>query len=617
MNRQIIENSEQTANIKFGANFLPAGQVEFNLWAPDASDVKLCLQTGKNYEEIPMNRNSEGWYSLVTDKAKHKDLYQYKIDNDLKVPDPVSRYQADDVHGQSMLIDPAKFNWGKDKDWKGRPWEETVLYELHTGTFSKEGTFNGIKEKLDYFVSLGVNAIELMPVADFPGKRNWGYDGVLQYAPDSSYGTPDELKELIKSAHSKGISVFIDVVYNHFGPDGNYLYVYAKSKFFDHKKHTPWGSAINFSERIVREFFINNAIYWLEEYRFDGIRFDAFHEINDDSSPNIIEEIAERIRQKFDNGRHIHLVQENDKNEARYLDKHYTAQWNDDFHHCTHILATGEDSGYYGDYTRTGTGKPVSYYMARVLSEGFAYQGENSPYRSNVPRGDVSSQLSPLKFVNFIQNHDQTGNRAFGERISVLSTPEKLKAVTSLYLLAPSIPLLFMGEEFGSKTPFYFFCNFNEELSAAVKKGRREEFSRFPQFNDPAIIDAIPDPSDEKTFLDSKIGEYDRSNSEQSEMFGFYKDLLRLRKEKIVPLIKEVSNSEFNVINDYAFTVQWNFRSIILRAAANFGEEPVNPGFDSIEKNLLFISNPVSKESLLKGKLMPSTVIWILEEKLS
>lgn len=606
-------NIQKNKNKTFGTNILSDGQTEFNLWAPDADNVKLCLQTSCNAYEIPMQGDSEGRFKLVTDKAKNKDLYQFKIDDGLKVPDPASRFQPFDTHGASQMINPAEFDWGNDINWKGRAWEETVLYELHVGTFTKEGTFNALKEKLDYIKELGVTAIELMPVADFPGKRNWGYDGVLPYAPDSSYGTPDDLKELIKSAHEKGLTVFLDVVYNHFGPDGNYLYVYAKSKFFDHTKHTPWGSAINFANKNVREFFINNTLYWLNEYHFDGLRFDAIHEIEDNSSPNIIEEISERVKKSVSKDRQVHLVLENDDNEAKYLNKHYTAQWNDDFHHCAHILITGEEGGYYGDYTRIKTGKPAPYYLARSLSEGYAYQGESSPYRGNEPRGEVSSHLSPLKFVNFLQNHDHIGNRAFAERISLLTDKNSLKAAICLYLLAPQVPLLFMGEEWGCKTPFNFFCNFNEELSKAVREGRRREFSRFPQFNNPEIVAAIPDPSEEQTFVSSKINWEDLNKPDYEEMLCYYKNLLQIRKSKIIPVIKEIHGSKFNVINDFAFTVEWILNSKTLQVATNFGEEIINIDFDISEKNLIFISNPDNKERLFNQKmLLPKTVCWFI-----
>lgn len=599
----------------FGAEVLPDGTVKFDFWAPDASDVKLCIQVrDEEFIEIPMSLNDKGFYSLITNQAKDKTLYCYKINNELKVPDPASRYQPFDAHGLSQVIDSRRFDWGHDFHWKGKRWEESVFYELHVGTFTQEGTFKALKEKLDYLVSLGVTAIELMPVADFPGKRNWGYDGVLIYAPDSTYGTPDELKDLVKTAHEKGLMVFLDVVYNHFGCDGNYLYVYAKSQFFDHNKTTPWGDAINFKNKNVRDFFIENAIYWLNEYHFDGLRLDAVHAINDDSSPDIMEELSSRIKKSVN--RPAHLVLENDDNAARYLDEDYSAQWNDDFHHCIHILTTGENSGYYEDYTPEKTNKPTSYYLARALSEGFAYQGEKSSYRNNTPRGEISSYLPPSKFLNFIQNHDQVGNRLFGERISLLSDKYSIRAAVCLYLLAPSIPMIFMGEEWGSKTSFCFFCDFNPELAEATKNGRKEEGLKFSQLSDSKVIETIPDPFLKSTFIKSKLNWDDLNKPEYQKIQEFYKFLLEIRQDNIVPIIQHIKYSDFEVINDKALLVNWHLdtdKNEKLTAIANFGQEPTQIDESFVEENFLAISNPEAKDLLMNQRmLMPKTVCWFL-----
>lgn len=521
---------------KFGTKILSNGQIEFNLWAPDADKVDLCLESA----EFPMEKTEDGWYSLKTDKAQPGSKYMFRVNGDLKVPDPASRCQDDDVHGWSIVVDPDAYDWGNDVNWKSRPWHETVLYELHVGTFTEEGTYKAAINKLDYLVELGVTAIELMPVADFRGKRNWGYDGVLLFAPDRAYGTPDDLKDLIKAAHDRRLMVFLDVVYNHFGTDGNYLYVYAKSKFFEHKHTTPWGEAINFENRNVRDFYIQNASYWVNEYHFDGLRLDAVHEIKDDSPMHILEELAEKVD--------AHLVLENDNNNASYLsDYKYKAQWNDDFHHCMHILLTGQTTGYYKDY------HDPTYFLARALAEGFSFQGEPSPYRGNIPRGEVSKDLPVSKFVNFIQNHDQTGNRAFGDRIAALTDKEKLKAAVKLYLLAPTIPLLFMGEEWGSKKPFMFFCNLDENLSEAIKEGRRLEFSRFPEFADPENREKIPDPTLESTFMGSML-DWDNIDN---EILNLHKETLALRHKHIVPLIPLIEKSKFEVKGAGQFSVKW------------------------------------------------------------
>ncbi len=316
--------------------------------------------------------------------------YRFRIDGGLRVSDPASRYNPADVHGPSQVIDPCEFDW-EDEGWRGRPWSEAVIYELHVGTFTLAGTFAGVKDRLDYLVDLGVTAIELMPVADFPGARNWGYDGVLPFAPESSYGHPEELKDLVQTAHQKGLMVFLDVVYNHFGPEGNYLHIYTP-QFFSKRHSTPWGAAINFDgpgSRVVRDFFIHNALYWLTEYHFDGLRLDAVHAILDGSDPDILLELAEAVHRGPGKERHLHLVLENDQNAAHYFDRGYRAQWNDDIHHALHVLLTGETDGYYQDYAD----RPVGY-IGRCLTEGFAYQGEPSSYRGGVPRGELSRDLA-------------------------------------------------------------------------------------------------------------------------------------------------------------------------------------------------------------------------------
>lgn len=609
----------------FGTNIHPDGHITFNLWAPDADSIDLCLYNDQNeIIEVSMNPEKNGWYSIKTDRAQTGSLYQFKIDGDLLVPDPVSRCQQKDVHGPSIVINPQDFDWGNDNKWKGLLWEETVLYELHTGTFTQEGTFVAIKEKLDYLKSLGVTAIELMPIADFPGHRNWGYDGVLAFAPDRMYGSPDDLKDLIKTAHEKGLMVFLDVVYNHFGPDGNYLYVYARSRFFTQKHKTPWGDAINFEDRTVRDFFINNALYWLNEYHFDGLRFDAIHAIVDDSKPDIVEEIAQKVQQFVSTERHVHLVLENDHNQSRYLKRdknnnpvHHTAQWNDDFHHGVHVHLTDESSGYYVDYTKKATSKPPAYYTARSLAEGFAYQNDISHYRNGLCRGEISKGINPSAFVNFIQNHDQIGNRALGERISLLADPVGIKAAACLMLMAPSIPLLFMGEEWGSKNPFLFFCDFNEDLNAAVREGRRNEFAKFKEFSDARTRESIPDPSSSITFERSilnwnylKIKEYNEHNE-------YYKYLLSQRKKYIVPIISLIDsiNSQFEVLNDHSFIVEWPIKQQLktLTVVANFDQKKITLNSFSA-KNLIAESfNGLSNEIKSDKTLSSLGVCWYLD----
>ncbi|MBL8541728.1 MAG: malto-oligosyltrehalose trehalohydrolase, partial [Betaproteobacteria bacterium] len=471
----------------FGCELLPSGGARFRLWAPGARAVALRLHAaGEQPQEAAAAALGQGWFEAERGRARAGDRYQFVIDGDLAVPDPAARWNPEDVHGASAIVDPLAFDW-QDTAWRGRPWHEVVLYEVHVGTFSPEGTFAGVEQRLDHLVALGVTAIEIMPVADFPGARDWGYDGALLFSPDAAYGTPDDLKRLVQAAHARRLMVFLDVVYNHFGPEGNYLYVYAR-QFFTERHHTPWGGAIDFegpASRTVRDFYVHNALYWIEEFHIDGLRLDAVHAIYDASRPDILVEIAAAVRAGPGADRHVHLVLENDDNAARYLcrggerDGCYDAQWNDDIHHALHVLLTGESEGYYADYADD----PLAH-LGRCLAEGFAYQGERSPYREGQPRGEPSAGLPATAFVSFLQNHDQIGNRAFGERLAALAAPERLAAAVAVVLLAPSPPLLFMGEEWGSTQPFLFFCDFEPTLAPQVTAGRRREFERFPRFRD-------------------------------------------------------------------------------------------------------------------------------------
>ena len=561
----------------FGAECRDDDSVRFRLWAPKASKVDLQFTNLKR--ELPMLRLDDGWFELVA-QAGAGEHYGFKIDDQQVVPDPASRFQPLGVHGASEVIDPLAYAW-QDSNWKGRPWDEAVIYELHVGTFSPEGTFAGAEARLDYLASLGVTAIELMPLASFPGERNWGYDGVLPYAPARCYGRPEELKHFVDAAHANNLMVFLDVVYNHIGPEGNYLGLYAP-QFFSDRHRTPWGQAINFDgpcSRTVRDFFIHNAFYWLEEYHFDGLRFDAVHAITDDSQPDILTELAEAVRVRFGAERHVHLVLENDNNAAHYLCRDtrvrsscYEAQWNDDIHHALHVLATGEKDGYYSDYA-----KDPAWHLGRCLAEGFSYQGEESAFRNGVERGEPSRDLPPTCFVSFLQNHDQVGNRALGERIVELApdgNAEAIKSAMAILLLAPSPPLLFMGEEFGATTPFLFFCDFGPELAAKVTEGRRAEFARFEQFNSPQAQKQIPDPNSKETFLRSKLDWKSLERESHRNWLHFYRTLLTRRREKIVPLIKHIApgRAKFEVLAPDALDVQWPFsKSGSLQLIANFG----------------------------------------------
>lgn len=508
--------------LPFGAE-IDGDRTRFRLWAPSVDQVDLVLPEAGVTE--PMTPAGGGWFETERPDAPHGTPYAYRMPDGLEVPDPAARAQKDDVHGPSLVVDPRLHDWA-ETGWRGRPWHETVLYELHVGTFSPEGTFEGARKRLKELKDLGVTAVELMPVADFPGRRSWGYDGVLHFAPDRAYGTPAELKMLVDEGHRLGLQMFLDVVYNHFGPDGNYLHVYAK-EFFTEAEHTPWGAAIDFTRAEVRNFFIANTLYWLEEFRFDGLRFDAVHAISDDMRRDFLGQLGRRVGLEFPD-RHVHLVLENDANEAKWMRGDYHGQWNDDIHHAGHVVLTKETGGYYRDYKGDAAA-----HLGRALAEGFIYQGEASPHRGGEARGERSADLAPHAFVGFLQNHDQVGNRAMGERLSVLAERRALEAMTAIYLLAPHIPMLFMGEEVAAKTPFYFFCDFNDELAQAVREGRRREFSSFPEFASEEARERIPDPNDPATFEASRPP-YE-PDADGRRFRALTAALLRLRHERIVP----------------------------------------------------------------------------------
>jgi len=574
----------------FGATVGEDG-VAFALWAPSAGDVRLEHRpVGGENTTHPMARDAQGWHTLTLAEAGHGDGYRFHLPGGAAVPDPASRFNPEDVHGPSVVIDARHFQW-HDEAWRGRPWEEAVVYELHIGAFTAEGTFNAARERLGELAELGVTAIELMPLADFPGRRNWGYDGVLQFAPDASYGTPDELKALVDAAHGLGLMVLLDVVYNHFGPEGNYLHAYCP-EFFNAAHRTPWGSAINFDgegARTVRDFFIHNALYWVEEYRFDGLRMDAIHAIRDDSHPHIVQEIREALQAGPGRDRHIHLVLENDANQASMLarDGHGvpvagTAQWNDDLHHAVHVLATGERDGYYADYADD----PVCRF-ACALAEGFIYQGQPSAFRNGERRGESSTRLPSQAFVSFLQTHDQVGNRAFGERLHALGDPVLTRAAMACLLLSPHVPMLFMGDEFAASTPFLYFCDFGPELAEAVSNGRRAEFGGFAAFADEAARARIPDPNDEATFLASKLNWRERGSRAHFARFSEVQQLLALRRRWIVPhLAGSTGAGVFSCEND-TLRVQWDLgppeegreglTAMRLHLLAHFGDAPTGP----------------------------------------
>ncbi|GAA0583000.1 malto-oligosyltrehalose trehalohydrolase [Caenispirillum bisanense] len=599
----------------FGAELTPDG-CRFRLWAPDVPTVTLCIEGPGPGREFPLTPDDQGWVDVVADGVVAGTRYRWRLPDGLMVPDPASRFQPDDVHGASEVIDPLAFRW-TDGDWEGRPWEETVLYELHIGTFTPEGTFRAAIDRLDHLVELGVTAVELMPVADFPGRWNWGYDGVHLFAPDARYGRPDDLKALVDACHARGLQVFLDVVYNHFGPEGNYIYPLAGRHFFDSTKHTPWGAGIAFDAphgKWVTDFFVHNALHWVDEYHFDGLRLDAVHAIEDSRDLDVLDRIAEAVHSREGHDmRRIHLVLENDLNSARRLKRdgrlptHYVAQWNDDAHHALHCLVTGEGGGYYRDYAAD----PAAYLM-RILAEGFAYQGEPSPHRGGEARGEPSGHLPPTAFVNFLQNHDQIGNRAMGDRIDSIARPEAVMAAESIVLLAPAIPLLFQGEEWGSRRPFLFFCDFGEDLHEAVRNGRRAEFESFPEFRDPAAREKIPDPMAESTFEASRLDWGELENPFHADRLAFTKALLSVRRQEIVPRLAAIDGGKARaeLIADGVLAARWPLDDgTRLSLLANLSERAVD-NIVPLQGRAIWTTNTAGGPS---GALNPWAVIWAIE----
>jgi malto-oligosyltrehalose trehalohydrolase len=595
-------------DMPFGARF-GRDATRFSLWAPGAQRIALRLGREGEARTLPMERTADGWHALEVAGVKAGDAYAFVLEDGTAVPDPASRSNPWDVGGPSAVVDPEAFDW-PDAGWRGRPWHEAVVYELHVGTFTPGGTFAAAIEKLGHLAACGFTAIEVMPVADFAGERNWGYDGVLPFAPDAAYGTPEDLKRFVAAAHARGLMVLLDVVYNHFGPEGNYLPRYAP-QFFNPAHQTPWGAAINFDgehAQPVRDFFVHNALFWLEEYHFDGLRLDAVHAVIDESERHVVMDIAHAMR-RLDRP-NVHLVLENDANIASFLDRdqdsHATAQWNDDAHHAFHVLITGERDGYYRDYAE----RPA-WYLGRTLAEGFAYQGDPSPHREGDRRGEPSAHLPLTAFMPFLQNHDQVGNRALGERLTLLAPEPALRLATATMLLAPSIPLVFMGEEFGARTPFLFFCDFHGELAGAVREGRRREFASFERFRDPQAREAIPDPGAPKTFADSKLDWASLAQPGHARWMSLYRELLTLRARLIVPLLREPQReARFEASGPSALGVDWTFADgsrLSLRANFSAAPAPVPPGGDG---------EPIFSLGMGAGRnLGPWSGIWTLEAR--
>lgn len=548
----------------WGAEYNADGSVRFRLWATGQQSITLRLAAS----EVDMEPAGEGWFEAIVDNIEPGAVYDFVLADGSVVPDPASRAQKTDVNGPSLVIDPYHYLW-QNNQWRGRRWEETVVYELHIGTFTPQGTFRAAIARLPYLVELGITMLEIMPVAQFGGNRGWGYDGVLLYAPHSAYGSPDDFKAFIDAAHGYGLSVVLDIVLNHFGPEGNYLPLLSPD-FFQKERHTPWGAGIAYDVDATRQYIVEAPLYWLQEYNLDGLRFDAIDQIEDRAEKHVLIEIAERIRAGITD-RFVHLTTEDSRNviflhprEEDGSTPLFTGEWNDDFHNAIHVLATGETHAYYADFAD----QPEKL-IARALTEGFAYQGERSSH-SGRRRGVDSRNQPSVAFVDFIQNHDQVGNRAQGERLLALAGSECTKVLLATLLLSPHIPLLFMGEEYGETNPFLFFTDFRGDLAKAVRQGRAKEFKGHAGHED----ERVPDPNAHETFERSRLDWKKCDSEEGKQWLAFSRQLLRLRHKHIVPLLATAKSTGGNVVKTAPgfIAVRWDFPLGTLSMALNVGE---------------------------------------------
>jgi maltooligosyltrehalose trehalohydrolase len=516
-NRSFSQGAENTAE-----------GVSFRTWVTGKKRLSVAIldPEGNPIRELSLERDASGYASVVDAEARANTLYKYRIDDQL-LPDPASRFQPQGVHGPSQVIDPNRFEW-TDQRWKPPTVSELVIYELHVGTFTPEGSFRAIIPRFDHLRNLGVTAIELMPIADFAGDRNWGYDGVSLYAPSRAYGTPDDLRTLVDAAHQAGLAVILDVVYNHLGPDGNYLGAYS-DRYFNPSHHTPWGDAFNLDSldsRPVRDLFSQNPVYWIKEFHIDGFRLDATQAIPDDSPKHLIQEIAEQVQALGG-----FVICEDPRNERRIVLAREQggygcdAVWADDFHHVVRVQMTHEDEGYMGYF------KGTMEELLKILRVGWLFTGELQ--KDGIPRGTPGGDIAPQRFVHCISNHDQVGNRARGDRLHQIISPESYRAASALLLLDPYTPMLFMGQEWGASSPFLYFTDHHEELGKGVTEGRRKEFADFSEFRDPAKRNEIPDPQAIESFERSKLVWRELENAGAANLLGLYKDFLRFRKGRL------------------------------------------------------------------------------------
>ena len=567
-----MRTTEKIRRTDLGATMIDPAGVSFRVWSPGQEEVSVEVLSPGGSRLIPLTKGASGYFTGTAEDVRPGDLYFYVLGRKDRYPDPASRFQPKGVHSPSQVVDPEEFFWD-DNEWRGISLRDLIIYELHTGTFTHEGTFESVIPRLDYLADLGITAIELMPVAQFPGNRNWGYDGVYPFAPQNTYGGPAGLKKLINSAHKKGLAVVLDVVYNHLGPEGNYLGRYGP--YFTDRYKTPWGDAINFDGPYsdeVRRFFIENALYWIGEFHVDGLRLDAVHGIFDFSARHFLKDLCDEVHSYAKIlGRKVRVIAESDLNDARIINPQeigghgLDAQWNDDFHHSLHALVTGEKSGYYEDFGKME-------HLEKAFRDGFVYAGQYSHYRKR-RHGNSSKDRPAEQFIVFSQSHDQVGNRMAGDRLSGTLSFEELKLVAGAVIFSAFTPLIFMGEEYGETSPFCYFTSHSDpDLSQAVKEGRKKEFAAFGWKGN------VPDPQDEKTFLDSKLDTDLSERGTYKLLYEFYRELIRLRKE--IPALRnrvkenrEVRGLEGHdalyiisrVNNDEAFCL-YNFGDNILNA---------------------------------------------------
>jgi maltooligosyltrehalose trehalohydrolase len=531
--------------LPFGANVRDGG-TEFRVWAPGHDRVEVVIY-GPDAERLhPLQAEEDGWFSGFVADVGAGAHYRYRLDGKHAFPDPAGRALPEGVHGPSLVVDPAPFRW-TDQGWRGVALEDLVVYELHVGAATAEGTFDALVGRLDELAALGVTAIEPMPVASFPGRRNWGYDGVGLFAPADVYGGPEGLRRLVDAAHARGIAVVFDVVYNHLGPEGNYLPAFTCGRYFTDRHHTPWGDAVNFDgpgSAAVREFVIQNALHWAHEYHVDGLRLDATHAILDDSPVHVLTEMETRVRASLPEGRRFVFIAEDEGNERRLITPSdrgglgIDAVWADDFHHQLRRHLAGDHEAYFADYTGTAGD------LAETLRKGWFYEGQPSRNKGR-PRGTPGGDLPPPSFVHCIQNHDQVGNRALGDRLTESVSLSVYRAASALLLLSPYTPLLWMGQEWAATTPFLYFTDHPPELGRLVTEGRRKEFGKFSAFRDPALRERIPDPQAPETFARSRLRWDEAERMPHAGVRALYRELLALRRSD--PALRRRGRDSFAV----------------------------------------------------------------------